>query len=136
MDECDFRTTVLLKEYEELSEDRRRAVEIWIKGFVITAGIMSLAFGYVMTLSDFGTVLAFSVLAFAIGVVGFPIYTTKCWRHQEAITSRLGAIATNLKIVPPISVAYIFAAAITVALLIWTAWLAVAVMIMVRLASG
>ena len=84
-----------LKEYDVLSEDRRRAVEIYIKGVLIVAAIY--AFG-IKLLIDSTNLLTIIIIG-AIGLIMIPfqiVYWSKCRKHDQNINLRLTEIGGNI----------------------------------------
>ena len=108
-----------LKEYEVLSEDRRRAVEIFLKGFIITSGIFAFGLKLLLDTKSMGSLLVVGISGFVFVIIGV-CYLIKCRKHDQAIRTRLNKIISNLEMAPIICTKYIFDVALLVSALLAT----------------
>jgi hypothetical protein len=122
----------LLKEYEVLSEDRRRGVDIFLKGFIIACGIIAFGFKLLMDTQDIYALLVVSISGLVFGSIGFP-YWLKGKKHDYAIRKRLNEIATKLELAPIISTGYIFDVTVISAILIAGSWIAMTFVRVIKL---
>jgi len=96
-----------LTEYQVLSEDRRRAVEIFMKGFLVVVAVIAFGFKSVLDAADISSVVIFGAAGIVIAIVGH-IWLFKCRRHDLAINERLNQIAQACDFRPVVSTQYIF----------------------------
>ena len=99
--------TPKLKEYEILSEDRRRGIDIFLKGVVIAAAFLGINFKFLLDSTTRPEIL----LSGSCGVVlllFFHAVVWRCRRHVEQLHASLDEIAKELGLNPIISTRYIF----------------------------
>ena len=97
----------LLKEYEILSEDRRRAVDIFLKGILLGAAFAAVLFKYLLD----STGVDEGVVAAASGVGVAALYQVLIWKsaqHDELLNTRLNELANELGLAPVIATRSIF----------------------------
>lgn len=121
-----------LIEYEVLSEDRRRAVEIFLKGFLIAVGIMAFGFKLLIDAKDILSLIIIGSGGLLIGIIG-ALYLYKCRQHDLAIFNRLNEIAKMCDFSLVISTQYIFNVAGFVSLIIGSAWISVVIIMIIKL---
>jgi len=121
-----------LIEYEVLAEDRRRAIEIFLKGFAISVAIMAFGFKLLMDAKDIIFVIIITITGLLIGILG-AFYLFKCRQHDFEMSKRLNEIAKKHDFSSVISTRYIFNVAWLVSLIIGIAWITVAISMIIKL---
>lgn len=113
---------VILKEYEVLSEDRRRAVEIFLKGVIIATALIGFGFKYMLETKD----LRFCVSIGTCGILfiflcHYSIYF--CRRHILELHRRLNEITQSLGAAKVIHTQYILNIVWVTCVVISAAWI-------------
>ena len=111
-----------LKEYEILSEDRRRAIEIFLKGMLIAIGIIAYGFTILYNSNNFFSLILIGPSGIAIGITGIFSWTY-CFKHISKLENNLNNICANKNYKNIISTKYIFKTSLIILIIIGIVWL-------------
>ena len=114
----------IMIEYQVLSEDRRRAVEIYIKGVLIAFAIIAFGIKMMIDATEIKNILIIGVSGLLIGALSNFFYL-KCIRTDRLINSRLNEIANAYELQPISSTKYIFHAAYVGAVIVGLVWISI-----------
>jgi len=112
-----------LKEYEILSEDRRRAVEIFLKGMVVGGAFLAVLIKFLIDATTLMQVLLFGLSGIAI-IIFWHWIIVRCRRHAYGLNKSLDELVKDLKLHPVISTNYIFDTTRIAGFIITGLWLA------------
>ena len=121
-------------EYQVLSEDRRRAVEIYIKGVLVAFAILAFGIKLMIDVVEMQNLLVIGISGLLIGILSNYFYV-KCVGTEKAIHFRLNEIAETYKFQPVSSTKYIFVAGYVGALLVGLAWIFIFVLKIIELGN-
>ena len=115
------KTTEMI-EYQELSEDRRRAIETFIKGTLIAFAVIAFGLKLLIDSESINSILIIGIGGIVIIILGI-IFYIKCENHDKMIRNRLNQIAQANSFSPIISTTYIFNAAFFISIPIEIVWI-------------
>ena len=95
------------KEYEILSEDRRRAIEIYMRGLIIVIAVYGIGVKIMIDQSSLLNIIIIGSIGAIISPLGL-IYGNCCKNHNDKLYKNLNEIAKDLELIPIISTNYIF----------------------------
>ena len=121
-----------LYEYTVLSEDRRRAIEIFLKGFIIGAGLIAFGFKLLIDSKELFECVFIGGAGGLIYLFAVP-YWIKCRNHNAAIDARLNELGTKHGFASVIPTQYIFDIARLVGVIVTLSWLGMTVLTIWRL---
>ncbi len=96
-----------LKEYEILSEDRRRAIEIFLKGVVVCGAFLAILVKFLLDATTKSQVLLFGLSGIVV-IVFWHGLIWRCRKHAYGLNEILNKVVKTLSFQPVISTNYIF----------------------------
>lgn len=117
-------TNARLKEYEILSNDRRVAIDIFLKAVLLAAAFLAVAFKLLLDSKTVTDVVSRGAIGFVL-IAFFLLVIFPCRQHDSALNASLNRVSNLLGIEPVISTKYIFDVVLGLASIVLVSWLVI-----------
>ena len=104
-------------EFQNLSDDRRIAIDLFVKGFVIASGFFAFGIKLLIDSDNLYESILLGIVGILLTIIGCNTWKS-CVRHDSELNKRLNELCKMLGFSPIISTNYIFNTVLAISIII------------------